>query len=40
MYNGLEFPISKHAANTVLALPMYADLAVEDVERICKIILS
>ena len=40
MYSNLEFPISKHAADTVLALPMYADLAVEDVEKICKIILS
>ena len=39
-YGDLEFPISKHAAETVLALPMYADLSVEDVEKICKIILE
>ena len=39
-YGDLEFPVSKHAAETVLALPMYADLSVEDVEKICKIILE
>lgn len=39
-YKGLEFPVSKHAADTVLALPMFADLSVEDVEKICKIILD
>lgn len=39
-YGDLEFPVSKHAAETVLALPMYADLTVEDVEKICKIILE
>lgn len=37
---GLNFPIAKHAANTVLALPMYADLTTEDVEKICGIILN
>ena len=39
-YGTLDFPNSRHAADTVLALPMYADLTVEDVERICKIILE
>ena len=39
-YGDLEFPVSKHAAETVLALPMYADLTVEEVENICKIILG
>ena len=39
-YAALDFPNSRHAADTVLALPMYADLSVEDVDRICKIILE
>lgn len=39
-YHGLEFPVSKHAADTVLALPMFADLSMEDVDRICAIILN
>lgn len=39
-YAGKEFPVSKHAADTVLAMPMYADLTEEDVERICKIVLD
>lgn len=39
-YAGQEFPISKHASETVLALPMFADLSEEDVDRICKIILD
>lgn len=37
---GKEYPVSKHAADTVLALPMYADLTIEEVDRICKIILG
>lgn len=40
MYKGKDFPVSKHAAETVLAMPMYADLTEEDVERICKIVLD
>lgn len=39
-YLGQEFPVSKHAAETVLALPMFADLAQEDVDKICDIILK
>lgn len=39
-YAGQEFPVSKHASETVLALPMFADLSEEDVDRICKIILD
>lgn len=39
-YGGQEFPVSRHAANTVLALPLFADLTVMDVEKICKIILA
>lgn len=33
-------PVAKHIAAHVLTLPLYADLAIEDVERICKIILK
>ena len=33
-------PVAAHAADRVLTLPMYADLALEDVDRICEIILS
>ncbi len=32
-------PVAKHAAETVLTLPIYADLSAEDAERICRIIL-
>lgn len=39
-YKGCNFPISRHAADTVLALPMYAELSIDDVEKICKIILD
>ena len=31
-------PIAKQISDNVLCLPMYADLALEDVDRICKII--
>ena len=33
-------PIAKHIADRVLTLPLYADLAIEDVNRICDIILK
>lgn len=33
-------PIAKKAAEQVLTLPMYADLALDDVDRICDIILK
>lgn len=39
-YAGKEFPVSKHASDTVLAMPMYADLTEADVERICRIVLD
>lgn len=32
-------PIAKHVADKVLTLPMYADLSLEDVDKICDIIL-
>ena len=33
-------PVATYLADRVLALPMYADLAIDDVDRICEIILS
>lgn len=38
-YGDASVPVAAHAAECVLTLPMYADLAVEDVDRICDIIL-
>lgn len=32
-------PVAKHIADRVLTLPLYADLSLEDVDRICDIIL-
>ena len=37
---GQEYPVAYHASMTVLALPMFADLTEEDVDKICDIILS
>ncbi len=39
-YGGANVPIAKRAADTVLTLPMYADLTVEDADRICDVILK
>ncbi len=33
-------PVAKKAAESVLTLPMYADLTIEDVDRICDVILK
>jgi dTDP-4-amino-4,6-dideoxygalactose transaminase len=33
-------PVAKYVADRVLTLPLYADLAIDDVNRICDIILS
>lgn len=33
-------PVAAYIADRVLTLPMYSDLALEDVDRICEIILS
>ena len=33
-------PVALHVAKRVLTLPLYADLAMEDVDRICKIVLE
>lgn len=43
-YKGFDYrgdtPVARHIAQNVLCLPMYADLAAEDIERICSIILA
>lgn len=39
-YNVLETPVALHISKRVLTLPLYADLALENVDRICEIILK
>ena len=39
-FNSDETPVAKHIAERVLTLPLYADLSLEDVDRICNIILE
>lgn len=39
-FNVLDTPVALHVSKRVLTLPIYADLAIEDVDRICEIILS
>lgn len=39
-YNVDETPIARHVAKRVLTLPLYADLAIEAVDKICDIVLS
>ena len=39
-YNVLKTPVALRVSKRVLTLPLYADLAMEDVDRICNIIVS
>ena len=39
-YNPEKTPVALHISKRVLTLPLYADLAMEDVDRICRIILA
>lgn len=39
-YDVNQTPVALHISKRVLTLPLYADLALEDVDRICEIILS
>lgn len=39
-YDVNETPVALHISKRVLTLPLYADLAAEDVDRICEVILS
>ena len=40
LYGEVKVPVSAHAADTVLTMPMYADMTVADVDRICNVILG
>lgn len=40
IYGEKEVPVAKQAAETVLTLPMYGDLTIADVDRICDVILG
>ena len=33
-------PVAKHVAKRVLTLPMYADLSMADIDRICDVVLG
>ncbi|MCI5585094.1 MAG: DegT/DnrJ/EryC1/StrS family aminotransferase [Lachnospiraceae bacterium] len=39
-YDITKTPVALHISKRVLTLPLYADLALKDVDRICKVILS
>ena len=39
-FKGDRTPVAESISEKVLCLPMYADLSADDVDRICKIILS
>ncbi len=39
-YGDLKVPVAAHAADTVLTLPMYADMTLADVDRICDAVLK
>jgi dTDP-4-amino-4,6-dideoxygalactose transaminase len=39
-YHDIDTPIAMHIASNILTLPMYADLQIDDVNRICDIILG
>jgi len=39
-FNQEATPVAKYVAESILTLPLYADLALEDVDRICDIILG
>lgn len=40
MYRSESTPVAKHISERVLCLPLYADLELKEVDRICKIILQ
>lgn len=39
-FDSEDTPVARHIAERVLTLPLYADLALEDVDRICDIIIK
>lgn len=40
IYGTANVPVAAHAAECVLTLPMYADMTVEDADRICDVIMK
>lgn len=40
MYGNINVPVAKHAAECILTLPMYSDLTLEEVDKICDVILN
>lgn len=40
LYDSSDMPVAKDVASRVLTLPMYADLSLEDVDRICEILVG
>ena len=40
VYSSASTPVAKWVSDRVLTLPMYADLALADVDRICDIVLG
>ena len=40
LFDGYETPIAAHVSTHVLTLPMFADLALDQVDRICSIVRS
>ncbi|MBE6047227.1 MAG: DegT/DnrJ/EryC1/StrS family aminotransferase [Clostridium sp.] len=39
-YKNCDIPVARYISNRILTLPLYADLSIEDVDRICSIILK
>ena len=39
-YGTVDLPVASYVADHVLTLPMYADMTVEDADRICDVILG
>ena len=39
-YGSVDLPVSSRISNTVLTLPMYADMTIDDVDRVCDGILN
>lgn len=39
-FDSAETPVAKHVSSRVITLPLYADLSIEEIDRICDIILN
>lgn len=38
LYDSAQTPVAKYVAQHIMTLPIYADLAIEDVDRICSVV--